>query len=85
MAFQLENLNSGAQPSGQTIAIHGYETNDTLGTVTTDGYFDEISSRLDTGDMLLVSGDLDGTPKGAIYRIDNSSGDITLNEIAAEA
>lgn len=85
MAFEIDNLNSGGAPAGQTSSLTIYETQDTLGTVEGSDYFDEVSERFDTGDVLIVVADTDGTPKVGIYRVSVSSGSVTLNSMTAEA
>ena len=46
--------------------------------VETDGYFDSLSEKLNTGDVILVSFDVDGTEGCWLYEVTQSSGDIAL-------
>lgn len=70
MSFQIDNMNQGAQPSGQGPAIHYYEnTSDTLSTIEGDGYFDPVAPTMDQGDLLFCLGS-DGK---RAYRVVNAS------------
>jgi hypothetical protein len=56
-----------------------YVTNDTRAQVETDGYFDDKSADMQTGDIILVSYDNDGTEGHKSYTVTKTSGDIALS------
>lgn len=47
---------------GSVKSIHSYATNDTLATVLASGYFNSATGLLAKGDIILIHGDVDGTP-----------------------
>jgi hypothetical protein len=67
MAYDADNLacigNGGAIGSGQgsVARIWHYKTNDTLAQAVAADYFNSATSLLAKGDMIFVSGDIDGT------------------------
>lgn len=68
----------GAAP-GNVGQLYIYRTNDTLTSVVADGYFDGVlNDGLNTGDIIIVSGDEDGTPLGAIYLVTAGGADVTV-------
>lgn len=72
---------------GTPIREHRYCTNDTKGTIEGAGYFNDLrdDGLITEGDLLGVSGDLDGTPFHAFYVFSSvpASGDVALTEHAA--
>ena len=46
---------------GSVKNVHSYVTNDTLATVEGANYFDSIGGKLNAGDTIIVTGDVDGT------------------------
>ena len=58
--------------------LHFYVTNDDRAAVETNGYFDTAAERFQTGDVIICSMDLDGTPAGAMYLVVRTAGDIAL-------
>lgn len=65
-------------------SIFGYATNDTKATVQGAGYFNNASGQLRLGDIIVVSGDKDGTPFHTSYTVSsNSGGVVALTEHAA--
>jgi len=65
-------------------SIFGYATNDTKATVEGASYFNNASGQLRLGDVIVVSGDKDGTPFHTSYTVSsNSGGVVALTEHAA--
>jgi len=61
-------MNLGAPTStGTVVKLHAYATNDTLATVAGANYFNDAATYIETGDLILVSGDIDGTPATNCY------------------
>ena len=71
--------------AGSMRSLHGYVTNDDDAAVETSGYFNSIAERINTGDILLASLDLDGTPDMRSYVMTNNSGVITVTLSTATA
>lgn len=58
-----------------------YVTNDTKATIEGAGYFNSAANLLKLGDIIEVSGDLDGTPFYTIYIVSGNDGStVTLTE-----
>lgn len=74
MAFILNNL-TGIRPFGGQM-MYGYATNDTKAGIETAGYFNNASSYLQVGDIIVVSGDIDGTPFHASYIVSSNTGGV---------
>lgn len=56
--------------------MYSYVTNDTKATLEGAGYFDDASEILNVGDVIVASGDLDGTPFLAMYVVSSNSGGV---------
>lgn len=63
---------------GSIRRFFSFVTNDTLAQVETDGYFDDKADDMNTGDLILVSFDNDGTPGAKLFTVTKAAGDITL-------
>lgn len=78
MAFNAKGLVSIASvpniTAGSSNRIYTYFTNDTAGTVEGSGYFNAKVDDLVVGDMIWVSGDLDGTPFHKSYLVSSNNG-----------
>lgn len=59
-------------PRGQ--GLYGYSTDDTKATVEGSNYFGGAASLLQVGDIIMVAGDLDGTPFTADYTVSSNDG-----------
>ena len=67
-----------------TVKAHYYVTNDTKAQVQTAGYFNPVADYITDGDLIVVSGDRDGTKWHSSYVVTKpSSGDLTVTEHAA--
>ncbi|HOT82972.1 MAG TPA: hypothetical protein PLQ12_06695 [Candidatus Defluviicoccus seviourii] len=55
-------------------ALSAYATNDTAATVEGSGYFDAAAGVLPAGSLILVQGDLDGTPFQKAYVVASNNG-----------
>lgn len=65
-------------------AVYGYATNDTKATVEGANYFGGAVKVLGVGDIIIVSGDIDGTPFHTSYTVASNNGTtVTLTEHAA--
>ena len=65
-----------------------YVTNDTRAVVEGAGYFNSAAALLNVGDIIEVSGDIDGTPFGAHYVVSSNDGStvaVTLFTATAAA
>lgn len=75
----LSHIGSVAGAAGSNRALHAYVTNDTAAQVETSDYFLPIYARLQPGDIILVSIDLDGTRSVRVYVVDTSAaGGVTI-------
>src|SRR5690606_34081911 len=85
-AAGLKLINVGGAISagaGSVKNIYHYATNDTKVAVETDGYFDDIAGDpLNAGDLVMVSGDVDGTPWHATYIVSVGGGDVSITPAA---
>lgn len=66
------------------VSQFGYATNDTKATVEGANYFDGAADRLRAGDVIMVSGDLDGTPFHTSYIVASiTAGVVAITEHSA--
>lgn len=59
-----------------TVTVWSYKTNDTIAVATGSGYFNDYTTWLRQGDIILIAGDLDGTPDYAgccVSSVDNAA------------
>jgi hypothetical protein len=89
MALTLDTLTrfaGGARfPGGGAAApgLYHYATNDTLAVVAAANYFDGAADYLQKGAIIIVSADLDGTPKVSTYVVASiSSADVVVVTLA---
>ncbi len=68
------------QGDGKLACLWQLVTNDTAAAVTGTGYLNPAKARLNVGDMILASMDLDGTPAGKIYMVTAISTNVTIAE-----
>lgn len=82
--FKTENT-LGAVPSMTgTVKQHFHVTDDTKVQVEAAGYFNPVAEYIGDGDLIIVSGDRDGTKWHSSYVVSKpGSGDLTLTEAAA--
>lgn len=71
--------------SGSVRSVWAYVTNDAASVVETDGYFDGDATKFTTGDIILASMDVDGTPAVKTYVVTASSTDVALTLSVATA
>lgn len=76
-----DNSTIGSGP-GSIRRLWFYVTEDTKAQVETDGYFDAIAARMNTGDVIIVSFDVDGTVGTRTYAVTATTGDIALTAAA---
>lgn len=85
MAFDANGLLSfgtGGHLSGQDrrAKLWHYVTNDAISVVATNGYFDVADDNFQTGDVIIVVGDVDGTIAGEFYTMVVTAGDVALTK-----
>jgi hypothetical protein len=78
MAFTAANL---LLVSNQTPQVFKYSTNDLLNDVTASGYFNSATAKLQKGDLILVAGDLDGTPFTTQVSVNSATGAATVTVV----
>ena len=71
--------------AGSMRSLHAYVTNDDAAAVAASGYFNEVADRIQTGDQVHCSLDLDGTPRLRTYLLINTAGVITTQLSVATA
>lgn len=76
MAFQNKNLSVIAYANGFT--LWQYAANETLATIATAGYFNNVKTLMNVGDIVIVNASDDTS----IKVIGVSSGNITLSALA---
>lgn len=71
--------------AGETRQIHTFVTNDDKAAVETANYFDALLDprRIKKGDLILVSGDVDGTEWFRIYVLDIVASHVVLSGLSA--
>ena len=74
MAFAL----SGFYPDGRAggLKVHTYNTADTIATVNTAGYFNDISDVLAVNDIIMVASSTGGTPVLTITYVNSNTGGV---------
>lgn len=71
----------GASKKGNAPSLYGYSTEDTIATVNTSGYFDDLSDTLAIGDTILVRSSTGGTQVLSwIYVLTNASGVVDVTD-----
>ena len=84
MAFNIDGFrtieNGGAIGSGEGSSkrIHHYATDDLLSLVDDSGYFNDAYLLLNKGDLIFVSGDVDGTPATNCFMVTSAQGATTV-------
>ena len=87
MAFNIDGFKTletgGAIGSGDGSVrkIHHYATNDLLSAVDDSGYFNDATNLLTKGDLIFVSGDLDGTPATNCFMVNSATGAATVTTV----
>lgn len=82
--FKTENTLGAVSGMTGTVKQHFHVTDDTKAQVETDGYFNPVSDYITDGDLIVVSGDRDGTKWHCSYVVTKpASGDLTVTAHAA--
>ncbi len=76
MAFQNKNLSVIAYANGFT--LWHYAANETLATITASGYFNNVKSLVNTGDIIIIN----GSDNTAINKITVSGGTVTTGALS---
>ena len=82
MAFSSTGLvNYGGGKKGDAPGLYGYATTDTIATVNTEGYFNDLSDTLAVGDTILVRSSTGGTQVLSwVYVLTNASGVVDVTD-----
>jgi hypothetical protein len=76
-AFTASSMTLIGQGNGNNVYL--YTTDDTIAEVATAAYFNSFRTQLSKGDLVLVAGNVDGTPTADVIVMNNvASGDITV-------
>lgn len=71
----------GASKSGNAVSLYAYSTADTIATVNTSGYFDDLSDTLEVGDVILVRSSTGATQAlSFVYVASNASGVVDVTD-----
>lgn len=76
MAFQNKNLSVIAYANGFT--LWHYAANETLATITASGYFDNVKSLVNTGDVIIINASDDTV----IYKISVANSVVTTGALS---
>lgn len=77
MAFQNKNLSVIAYANGFT--LWHYAAKETFATITASGYFDNVKSLVNTGDVIIIN----GSDNTSIYKITVTNGVVTTSALYA--
>lgn len=77
MAFQNKNLSVIAYANGFT--LWHYAANETFATITASGYFNNVKSLVNTGDIIIIN----GSDKTSIYNITVTGGVVSTSALYA--
>ena len=82
MAFSSTGfVNYGGGKKGDAPGLYGYSTADTIATVNTEGYFNDLSDTLAVGDTILVRSSTGGTQVLQwVYVLTNASGVVDVTD-----
>ncbi len=82
MAFSSTGfVNYGGGKKGAAPGLYGYSTTDTIATVNTEGYFNDLSDTLAVGDTILVRSSTGGTQVVSwVYVLTNASGVVDVTD-----
>ena len=71
----------GASKSGNAVSLYAYSTADTIATVNTSGYFNDLSDTLQVGDVILCRTSTGGTQAlSLVYVASNASGVVDVTD-----
>lgn len=78
MALILTDFKHG-DSTGAAPAIHCYTSADTIATINTSGYFDNLSATLDVGDLIYIVSSTGGTRVSSLNQVlSNASGVVDV-------
>lgn len=83
MAFARADFHRIGGGNGQTLWL--YKTNDAEADIDASGYFDDMADFINSGDIIIVAYDVDGTPGCTMYQAINTAGVITVADMAVPA
>jgi hypothetical protein len=71
----------GSNFPGNVPMIYHYQSNDSLATITGNGYFDGVlNDDLKAGDVIITNYDMDGTPGLAILLVTSGGSDVSVTK-----
>lgn len=77
MAFQNKNLSVIAYANGFTL-WHYASTTETMATITASGYFNDVKTLMNTGDVVIIN----ASDNTTIQKINIDSGTVSVAELA---
>ena len=80
MAFSSTNFATiGSSKKGNAPSLYSYQTADTIATVNTEGYFNDLSDTLAVGDLIYVVSSTGGTRVSTLTQVlSNTSGVVDV-------
>lgn len=81
MAFSATGFSTvGASKRGNAPSIYAYKTTDTIATVNTEGYFNDLANTLEVGDLIYCVTSTGSTAVATlVYVLSNSGGVVDVN------
>jgi hypothetical protein len=71
----------GASKKGNAPSVYSYSTTDTIATVNTEGYFNDLSDTLAVGDLIYCLTSTGSTAVATlVYVLSNTSGVVDVND-----
>jgi len=82
MAFSSAGFTSvGVSKRGQAPSVYAYKTADTIATVNTEGYFNDLANSLEVGDLIYCVTSTGSTAVATlVYVLSNTSGVVDVND-----
>jgi len=82
MAFSSAGFTSvGVSKRGQAPSVYAYKTADTIATVNTEGYFNDLANTLEVGDLIYCVTSTGSTAVATlVYVLSNTSGVVDVND-----
>jgi len=82
MAFSSAGFTAvGVSKRGQAPSVYAYKTADTIATVNTEGYFNDLANTLEVGDLIYCVTSTGSTAVATlVYVLSNASGVVDVND-----
>lgn len=81
MAFSAAGFASIGHGAGTTMLFH-YKSNDLFTAIDDSAYFDSVADKVDVGDVIFVSSDLDGTPLAGMLQVTSARSVTPVTTVA---